>query len=81
LEYAYKLKGLDKDWSEWTSKSEKDYTNLSPGNYTFELKARNNLGNESKIVSYQFAIVAPWYRSYFAYFLYVILIGWGLSYM
>ena len=81
LEYAYKLKGQDKDWSGWTSKSEKDYTNLSPGNYTFELKARNNLGNESKIVSYQFVIVAPWYRSYFAYFLYVILIGWGLSYM
>jgi DNA-binding CsgD family transcriptional regulator len=81
LEYAYKLSGQDKDWSEWTSKSEKDYTNLSPGNYTFELKARNNLGNESKIVSYQFEIVAPWYRSYFSYFLYAILIVWGLSYV
>jgi len=80
LEYAYKLSGQGKDWSEWTSKSEKDYTNLSPGNYTFEIKARNNLGNESKIVSYQFEIVAPWYRSYFSYFSYAILIIWGLSY-
>lgn len=81
LEYSYKLTGQDKDWSNWGSKSEKDYTNLSPGDYTFELKARNNLGNESKIVSYQFVIVAPWYRSYFAYFFYVILIAWGLSYV
>jgi hypothetical protein len=31
LEYSYFLEGFDKDWSAWSDKSEKDYTNLSPG--------------------------------------------------
>lgn len=38
--YQFKLDGFDDDWSEWTIEHRKDYTNLSPGNYKFRVKAK-----------------------------------------
>lgn len=76
IEYSYFLKGFDKDWSNWSGKPEKEYTNLPAGNYVFQVKARNNLGNESTITSYSFTILPPWYQTYWAYFIYIaIFIG------
>jgi ligand-binding sensor domain-containing protein/DNA-binding CsgD family transcriptional regulator/membrane protein implicated in regulation of membrane protease activity len=73
LEYSYILKGFDKNWSDWSKKTEKDYTNLPAGSYTFLVKARNNLGNESAAVSYSFNVLPPWYESTVAYIIYIIL--------
>ncbi len=73
LEYSYRLKGLDKNWSKWSNKTEKEYTNLPAGSYIFEIKARNNFGEESEIDQYQFTILPPWYLSELAYAGYVIL--------
>jgi ligand-binding sensor domain-containing protein/DNA-binding CsgD family transcriptional regulator len=72
IEYSYQLKGYDDEWSAWNAKSEKDYTNLAHGNYTFIVKARNNLGNESTPISYSFTIAPAWYRSNLAYVFYFI---------
>ena len=72
IEFSYQLKGYDEDWSTWSSKSEKDYTNLAHGNYTFRVKARNNLGNESNPISYEFTIAPAWYRSNVAYVFYFV---------
>jgi DNA-binding CsgD family transcriptional regulator len=71
--YSYKLQGFDKEWSEWNNKTEKDYTNLPPGSYTFEIKAKNNLGTESAPAVYSFKIAPPWYRNNWAYTLYLLL--------
>jgi ligand-binding sensor domain-containing protein len=73
-EYSYRLEGFDKDWSAWTKKPENDYTNLPFGKYTFQVKARNHLDNESVIASYTFVINPPWYRTFWAYLLYTSLI-------
>lgn len=73
LEYSYRLQGLDKNWSKWSNKTEKEYTNMPAGNYTFEIKVRNNFGEESEIASYAFTILPPWYLSELAYAGYVIL--------
>lgn len=73
IEYSFFLKGFDKNWSEWLKKTDKDYTNLPAGTYTFQVKARNNLGNESAPVSFSFTILPPWYQSRWAYCLYAIL--------
>lgn len=73
LEYSYRLKGFDKNWSKWSSKNEKEYTNMPAGNYTFEIKVRNNFGDESEIETYQFTILPAWYESELAYASYVIL--------
>lgn len=71
--YSYYLQGFDGRWSEWTNKNEKDYTNLSPGSYTFEVKARSHEGNTSIINKYHFTILPPWYRTVWAYMLYVLI--------
>ena len=74
IEYSYKLIGYDADWSPWTAKAEKDYTNLSDGNYTFEVKAHDNLGNTSGAIMYTFVIDPPFYKTIWAYLLYGILL-------
>ena len=74
IEYSYFLKGFDKDWSNWSSRPEKEYTNLPAGKYNFLVKARNNLGNESEITTYSFIVLPPWYQTKWAYFIYFLLI-------
>lgn len=73
IEYAYFLEDFDNGWSAWTKKNEKDYTYLSPGTYTFKVKARTHEGQESKAAVYRFTILAPWYRTSWAYFVYILL--------
>ena len=78
VEYSYQLEGFDKNWSAWSIKTEKDYTNLTQGKYEFRVKARNNLGQESDPVLYSFYIMPPWYLSMYAYLLYLALAGFGI---
>ncbi len=72
LEYSFRMSPFENSWSAWTSRTEKEYTNLPPGNYTFEVKARNNLGSESAVAVYQLSIKAPWYRTIWAMGLYLL---------
>lgn len=72
IEYSYFLKGFDKAWSQWARKTEKDYTNIPPGNYVFQVKCRNNFDNESPIASFSFTVLPPWYRTWWAYLFYSI---------
>lgn len=74
LEFSYHLKGFDKDWSEWTNKNEKDYTNLPAGIYTFKVKSRNNLSNESEIANFRFTVLPAWYETIWAYLLYSLIL-------
>jgi ligand-binding sensor domain-containing protein/DNA-binding CsgD family transcriptional regulator len=73
LEYSYRLKGFDERWSAWSSRGEKEYTNLPAGKYRFEVKVRNNFGNESAAAVYEFRILPPWYASRWVYLLYLLL--------
>ena len=74
LEYSYRLDGFEDNWSEWTRRTEKEYTNLPAGNYRFEVKVRNNLGNESAVSGYAFTILPPWYQSTIAKLFYLLLL-------
>ncbi|RYF80562.1 MAG: transcriptional regulator, partial [Chitinophagaceae bacterium] len=73
IEYSYYLNGFDKGWSNWSGKPEKDYTNLPAGSYVFQVKSRNNLGNESAVTSFAFTILPPWYQTPVAYVVYALL--------
>jgi len=75
IQYSYQLVGFDKIWSPWGEKAEKDYTNLSAGKYTFNVKARNSLGNESEIASYTFEVLPAWYQTIWMYLLYFFGLG------
>jgi len=71
--YSYRLKGTDTKWSPPSSKTLKEYSNLSEGEYTFEVKAFiNGYENNGNVASITFTILPPWYRSTWAYFVYTI---------
>lgn len=72
IEFSYQLEGADKDWSPWTGKNEKDYTNLPYGRYVFKVKARNNLGSESAVAEYRFYIKPAWYETIWVYLFYIV---------
>lgn len=74
IEYSFLLEGYESNWSAWSSKPEKDYTNLPYGSYTFKVKAHDNLGNESETVLYKFVVKPAWYNTIWAYVLYTVLI-------
>ncbi|MGV6862760.1 MAG: SpoIIE family protein phosphatase, partial [Putridiphycobacter sp.] len=71
-EYSYKLEGKDDEWSKWTNSSVANYTNLLEGDYKFKVKARNIYGHISEEATYKFSILPPWYRTTWAYMLYVL---------
>ena len=48
--------------------------NLSPGNYTFKVRAKLANSASEKIATYTFTISKPWYATYLALFIYLILI-------
>lgn len=74
-EYRYRLMPFEENWSDWTSESRKDYTNIPEGDYAFEVQARNVYGISSTAEAYSFRVLPPWYRTWWAYVLYVIAIG------
>lgn len=73
-QYQYKLEGFDNDWSGWTSENKKDYTNLSAGNYTFKVRAKNIYNSISKESTFSFTVLAPWYLAWYAYLIYLSVI-------
>jgi ligand-binding sensor domain-containing protein/DNA-binding CsgD family transcriptional regulator len=75
IEFSYRLEGFDKEWSSWSGKTEKDYTNLPYGNYTFTVKVRNNLGQESLPVTYTFKVQPAWYQTNWAVLGYLLLLA------
>lgn len=73
LEYSFRLDGFDDNWSSWSTRTEKEYTNLPAGDYQFEVKVRNNLGNESVADVYRFTILPPWYETTWAKIVYALV--------
>ncbi len=73
-EYAYMLEDFDKGWSAWSNKTEKEYTYLPPGTYTFKVQARSHPGDLPIIKSYRFSVLPPWYSSNLAWIAYTSLL-------
>ena len=79
--YSYFLEGYRDYWSAWSSESKVFFSNLSPGHYVFRVKARNVYGTEGEEASFAFVILPPWYRTIFAYIMYVVVavfLVWGI---
>jgi len=73
--FSYRLIGSsDTSWSSWVSDHKKEYTNLSPGEYTFEVRSKNLYKVIGSIASYSFIILAPWYLTWWAYMLYFVIL-------
>jgi diguanylate cyclase (GGDEF)-like protein len=71
-QFQYLLEGFDKEWSEWSGEAKKEYTNLPEGNYGFRVRAKNVYGTLGHEAVYSFRILPPWYRTIWAYILWII---------
>jgi class 3 adenylate cyclase len=72
--YSYILVGKDKTWSPWTKETKKEYTGLYEEKYIFKVKSKNVYGIEGKEASFEFTVLPPWFRTWWAYSLWIALI-------
>ncbi|MBE0393045.1 hybrid sensor histidine kinase/response regulator transcription factor [Flavobacterium sp. PL002] len=72
-EYAYYLEGFEKEWNFVGGKRAATYTNLPPGKYIFNVKSAKRGGVWSaKPLQLHIEVLPPFWRTNFAYFLYVL---------
>ncbi len=75
IEYFFRLVPYQQDWQNNRTSNEIHYTNMNPGDYTFEVKAKSASGIWSNnIASVQINISPPWWKTWWAYLLYVLTI-------
>jgi serine phosphatase RsbU (regulator of sigma subunit) len=72
-QYQYKLDGFDEEWSDWTSDTKKQYTNLYEGSYKFRVRSKNTYNDKGIEATYKFIVLPPWYRTWYAYVVYGII--------
>ncbi|MBT8185859.1 MAG: response regulator [Eudoraea sp.] len=72
--YKYRMWPYDADWIEAGTQRTARYTNLDPGEYSFQVIARSSDGvwNEEG-ASLQFNISSPWWTKWWAYALYLLV--------
>jgi signal transduction histidine kinase/DNA-binding response OmpR family regulator len=68
--YQCYLDGYDGDWTAWSHETWKDYTNLDSGSYTFKVRAKNVYDTIGSEAIFQFKVLPPWYKTWWAYLLY-----------
>lgn len=68
-QYSTKLSPIDSEWSSYSSATNKEYTALGEGKYTF--KVRTDGGTENSVT---FIITPPWYRSWWSYLVWMAII-------
>jgi signal transduction histidine kinase/DNA-binding response OmpR family regulator len=71
--YQCFLEGYDDNWSSGSSEPQKEYTNLDSGMYTFQVRAENIYNNLSSEAIFQFKVLPPWYKTWWAFSLYAIV--------
>lgn len=71
--YSFCLEGDGKtEWSPYTTTTTKEYTNLPEGDYVFRVRIMRNHAREPLTASFAFTVLPPWYRTWWAYTLYVM---------
>jgi class 3 adenylate cyclase len=81
VEYQVRLEGSDNDWSAWSHETTRDYTHLPEGSYRFRVRARSPHGAIGEDATLSLGVMPPWYRTWWAYFLYAVfgaLSVWGI---
>ena len=75
VQYSYWLEGsAEQEWSPYSRHRIKEYTNLPEGNYTFHVRIMMAGLSTPVETSFSFTILPPWYRTWWAYALYAILL-------
>ncbi|MBI2258769.1 MAG: SpoIIE family protein phosphatase [Flavobacteriia bacterium] len=74
IEYRYKLLNYNDKWSDWSFMNFANFQKLPESNYTLIVEAKNYYGFVSKTLKINFTILPPWYRTWWAYLTYIIII-------
>ncbi|MFI5186867.1 MAG: histidine kinase, partial [Chitinophagales bacterium] len=77
LQYSFKLNGLDSNWSQPERNTSVTYVKLSPGHYTFYIRAKNTASDWSAPASFSFFIKTPFWETWW-FRLMVIVAASGL---
>ncbi|MGL4849805.1 MAG: ligand-binding sensor domain-containing protein [Clostridium sp.] len=72
--YEYKLEGFDENFISSKNRNLARYTNISPGKYTFKVRARFGVEEVSEETSIDIEIKKPWYESDIAYIIYFLIV-------
>mgnify|MGYP005850737339 CR=1 FL=1 len=75
IQFRYYLEGFDKDTSDWTIQNFKEYTNIPSGSYTFVIQAKDQFGNIINANNFKFKILVPFYRKWWMFIVYLIVLG------
>ena len=71
--YRYQLdNGL---WSAWTADTHAKFNNIPDGNHTFSVQAQDAMNRKSDIVSIKFHVVPPFYKRWYMYLVYFIILS------
>jgi hypothetical protein len=67
IEFRYLLKGMSEEWSDWSSNNNViNFPYLPPGDYRFEVQAKNIFGKISELDPLTFEVLPPyWKRAWF----------------
>jgi anti-sigma regulatory factor (Ser/Thr protein kinase) len=76
VHYKWKLEGFDKDWSPEVKRKDATYSNLPPGDYTFQVKASNEDGVWNPVpATINFRILKPFWMEVWFIASYSILLA------
>lgn len=73
--YQYYLEGVDKMWNHPTNKNSVDYNGLQPGDYVFHIRSMGHGNQWSKERTLRIHISEPWYNMWYAWVVYLLVIG------
>lgn len=77
--YEYQMVGLDQNKTFLSSNRKAYFTDLSPGNYTFKVRAKSNVGSwTSNERLLYIKIFPPFWKSYTAYLIYLLVLTLSL---
>ena len=79
--YQYRLDPVDTEWSQWTGQPFIDYTSLDADRYVFRLRARGPATAVSREARWGFSVRPPWYRTTWAYALWILLAGAAIAFV
>lgn len=78
-EFQVMLEGLEDVWSDWSEKSQREFTNLPPGKYVFRVRSRLSSGKIGEEAAFAFEILPPWYATRVALTLFMLCFAGSIA--
>lgn len=78
INFFHQLEGVDRDWIQ-SSRRFASYSNLAPGKYIYRVKVQSKykIWSEKPLI-FEIVIHPPWWKTWWAYLMYVLFVGGAL---